>query len=91
MMSNLFINSENEYPRHIGDIKLVDPNCDDTNLPAGWKKVIPTEMPTCSNNETVEELYPKLISGEYYQSWKVRVITDEELKSKEEFLEKYRR
>jgi hypothetical protein len=78
-MTHLFINSNNEYPRHIGDILIDYPDYDGVNLPDGWHKVEPTEPPVLELNQVLEETYPKLVNGAYVQSWSVRAMTAEEI------------
>lgn len=78
-MTYLFINSDNEYPRHPGDVLLVKPDFDGVNLPEGWKPVIPTTPPQPGENQIVFEIFPELVGGEYVQSWSVRDMTQEEI------------
>lgn len=78
-MTYLFINSENEYPRHPGDILLVNPDFDGTNLPDGWIAVTPMDPPTIGENQVADEIFPQLIDGQYVQSWLVRNLTQEEI------------
>ena len=85
-MTYLFINPDNEYPRHQGDILLDDPSWDGTieNLPNGWKPVTPVEPPTVTALQTIEEDFPKLINKEYFQVWKVRDLTEKEIEQNNE-------
>jgi hypothetical protein len=78
-MTHLFINSNNEYPRHIGDILIDHPDYDGINLPDGWHKVKPIEPPTLESNQVLEETYPEIVNGVYVQSWSVRPMTTEEI------------
>jgi len=70
-MTHIFINPDNEYPRHIGDIYLDAPEFDGNldNLPTGWKPVTPTEPPVVAENYTYFEVQPVLINDVYVQSW----------------------
>ena len=81
-MSNLFINSNNEYPRYIGDVLIEHPDFDGVNLPEGWKTVEETERPTVEENEIVYEIEPKLVNGSYRQSWATRAVTEEEIEKR---------
>lgn len=77
----LLINPEREYPRYIGDLKLEheDWQIGDA-LPEGWVEVLPTEMPEYDyETESVDELVPTLVNGEYRQVWQKRDKTAEEL------------
>lgn len=76
---NLFINPDNEYPRHIGDILIEYPDFDGINLPEGWKVVEPINPPVFGEGQILEELFPELIDGSYKQTWNVRTLTEEEL------------
>lgn len=76
----LFINSQNEYPRHIGDLLLEHPDWKEgEELPEGWKAVVEVEYPEVGENETVDEKAPKLIDGVMTQVFEVRPFTAEEL------------
>lgn len=81
-MTHLFINPNNEYPRHVGDILLEDPNYDGVNLPAGWKAVEVVSAPAPGDNEVVYESLPEMIDGVYRQLWLTRPITEEEIERK---------
>lgn len=78
-MTYLFINPDNEYPRHAGDILLQHPEYDGVTLPEGWKPVISTSTPDVENDQVVYEVYPELVDGIYVQSWAVRPMTEEEI------------
>lgn len=78
-MTHLFINPNNEYPRHPGDILIAHPEYDGVNLPEGWKPVTPVPAPVTTGIEVPIEQFPELIDGQYFQSWTVRTLTDEEL------------
>jgi len=76
----LYINSENEYPRHIGDIQLVKSGFKDGDaLPTGWVKVEESERPTAGTDKVTVESFPKEIDGVMTQTWTVRDLTQEEL------------
>ena len=78
-MTYLFINPDNEYPRHPGDVLIDDPNFDGVNLPEGWKVVTPTTPPTVGINQVAYEIFPEFINDEYVQSWSIRDLTQEEI------------
>ena len=88
-MTHIFISPNGDYPRHIGDIQLDNPNWngDQSNLPEGWKAVTPVEPPAILENQTAYEEAPKLIDGEYVQVWKVRDLTAKEVKALETFID----
>jgi hypothetical protein len=76
----LYISSENEYPRHIGDIHLISPNFVEGNtLPVGWKKVNETTRPITGKDKLCLESFPVETDGVMTQSWTVRKMTADEL------------
>ena len=80
----LFINeSLGLYPRHPGDIKLIDPQWEPgLPLPEGWEEVIPVEPPVISVDEIWEETSPVRIDGIWHRQFSVRKLTEEELEAK---------
>lgn len=79
-MTHIYINPNNEYPRHIGDILLAHPDYDGVNLPEGWKPVQPTEPPVPTEiNQVAREITPALIDGVWQQQWELHILTEEEL------------
>jgi len=76
----LYINSANEYPRHIGDVQLAKPSFKDGDaLPTGWTKVEESERPTAGTDKVTVEGAPAEVDGVMTQSWTVRDLTQEEL------------
>jgi len=76
----LYINPDNEYPRHIGDVKLAKPSYKDGDtLPTGWVKVEESERPTAGADKVTVEGNPEEVNGVMTQSWTVRDLTQEEL------------
>jgi len=76
----LFINADNEYPRHIGDVQLVKSGFKDGDaLPTGWTKVEESERPTAGIDQVTVEVFPETIDGVVTQSWTVRDLTQAEL------------
>ena len=76
----LYINSENEYPRHIGDIQIDHPSFKEGDaLPTGWVKVEESERPTAGTDKVTVESFPEEIDGVMTQSWTVRDLTQAEL------------
>jgi len=76
----LYINSENEYPRHIGDVQLAKPSFKDGDtLPTGWTKVEESERPTAGTDKVTVEGTPEDVDGVMTQTWIVRDLTKEEL------------
>ena len=76
----IYINSENEYPRHIGDVQLVKAGFKDGDaLPTGWVKVEESERPTAGTDQVTVEGTPAEVDGVMTQSWIVRNLTEEEL------------
>ena len=76
----LYINSANEYPRHIGDVQLAKPSFKDGDaLPTGWTKVEESERPTAGTDKVTVEGAPAEVDGVMTQSWTVRKMTADEL------------
>lgn len=76
----LFINSNNEYPRYIGDLQIEYPGWKEGDaIPEGWTEVAYAEqIPTPGPDEVVYEDYPELVNGTFVQKFSVRKITKEE-------------
>jgi hypothetical protein len=84
-MTHLFISPNNEYPRHIGDVKLQHPSYQEgTSLPVGWHPVTLIEQPEIGVDEITEEMFPELTETGYVQKWNVRALTEEEIARREE-------
>ena len=79
------INAQGEYPRHIGDIQLENPDWEEGNdLPAGWTEVFPPkEKPVVGEFEVAEEQYPIEVDGVMVENWTVRPMTEEEIEFKQ--------
>jgi len=76
----LYINADNEYPRHIGDVQLAKPSFQEGDtLPKGWTKVEESERPTAGIDQVTVESTPVEVDGVMTQQWTVRDLTEEEL------------
>ena len=76
----LYINSDNEYPRHIGDIHLISPNFVEGNtLPVGWQAVTETTRPIPGKDKLSLESFPVEVGGVMKQKWLTRNMTADEL------------
>jgi hypothetical protein len=77
----IFIDSEGNYPRFIGDVLVDYPDWNEKlPLPSGWQLVKETAPPrTALENQVIEELAPVGINGELRQQWSVRDMNEEEL------------
>jgi len=76
----LYINSENEYPRHIGDVQIAKSGFKDGDaLPKGWTKVKESERPTAGIDKVTVEGTPEEVDGVMTQTWTVRNLTQAEL------------
>ena len=76
----LYINAQNEYPRHIGDVQLISPNFVEGNtLPVGWQAVTETTRPIPGKDKLSVEAFPVEVEGVMTQSWTVRKMTADEL------------
>ena len=80
----LYINAENEYPRHIGDVQLAKPSFKDGDtLPTGWLTVKESERPTSGTDQVTVEGTPTEVDGVMTQSWIVRDLTQAELERRD--------
>jgi len=76
----LYINSKNEYPRHIGDVQLEKKNFKQGDvLPKGWTEVIESDRPITVEGKAIEEAAPAEVDGVMTQQWSVRDFTADEL------------
>jgi hypothetical protein len=76
----IYINAENEYPRHPGDVQLVKKGwAEGDTLPTGWKAVVETERPTAGTDQLTYDSGPVDVDGVLSQGWTVRDLTTEEL------------
>ena len=79
----MYINSQGEFPRYIGDIQIEDSNWKKGDpLPEGWHEVAQVAPPTVGEFEVLENGEPELRDGVYYQTWTVRSMTEEEIDRK---------
>lgn len=80
----LYISPENEYPRHIGDIKIQNPSWKEGEpLPTGWVEVKELFIPEVGENEIWYEEFPIEIDGVMTQNFKVRAMTAEEIERRD--------
>lgn len=80
----IYINPDNEYPRHIGDIQLDYPDFKQGDeLPEGWVEVAEAERPTSGTNQIVYEDFPVEVDGVMTQNWQVRAMTAEEIERRD--------
>ena len=80
----LYISSENEYPRHTGDVQLAKSSFKDGDaLPTGWVKVEESERPTAGTDKVTVEGFPAEVDGVMTQSWVVRDLTEAELERRD--------
>lgn len=77
----LLINPDNQYPRHIGDLRLEHPTWQEGDaLPSGWQEVAyASSIPETKENEIVYEIEPTLVNGKLTQTFAVRPMTAEEI------------
>jgi len=80
----LYINPENEYPRHIGDVQLAKPSFKEGDaLPTGWTKVEESERPTAGTDQVTVEDTPVEVKGVMTQQWLIRDLTEAELERRD--------
>jgi hypothetical protein len=76
----IYINAEGEYPRHPGDIQIVNPSWTEGDaLPTGWQSVVKTDRPTAGTDQVAYDSGPVEIDGVLSQGWTIRDLTAEEL------------
>lgn len=76
----LFMDDKGNYPRHIGDVHLINKDYVFGNdLPNGWRQVMPTPLPATSENQKVKELAPEEIDGVFYQKFEVVELSQDEI------------
>lgn len=76
----IFIDSNGQYPRFIGDILIEHKNWKEGDaIPAGWTLVQETAPPQVSEDQMFYEGPPTVIDGVVSQVWFVRDLTEEEL------------
>lgn len=80
----LFISADNEYPRYIGDVQLVDPAYEYGNaLPEGWREVVEVQNPAYEEGKVLELGEPVEIDGVLTQTWINRDMTAEEIERRD--------
>lgn len=73
-----------EYPRHIGDLKLLGWK-EGQQLPENWVIVQDVTMPELNANQIAEMTEPALIDGSWTVSFEIRDMTELEIAKQEEF------
>lgn len=80
----IYISPENEYPRHIGDLQIANPNFKEGDpLPEGWVQVAEAPRPTAGKDEIVYEGFPIEVDGTMTQNWQTRPMTAEEIERRD--------
>ena len=81
----LFINPNNEYPRHLGDLLGENPDWEENDpLPNGWQAVAyADEIPEPGKNQVRVEVFPTEKNGILTQTFIIRDLTAEELAERE--------
>lgn len=78
-MSNYLNTETGEYPRHDGDIQLLNPNwVNGEPLPEPWVEVEETPAPEVSFYETYDEVAPVYEKTKWIRAWNIRAMTDYE-------------
>lgn len=69
----IFVDSEGNYPRYIGDLMLVKPDWNSRKkLPAGWERVYETSKPReYLGNVAIEDIPYRESDGKLYQRWRL--------------------
>lgn len=81
---SIYISPNNEYPRHIGDIQIENPNWQNGDaLPTGWIQVVATEPPARQDGFVVYETAPEETDGVFYQKWATRELTSTEIQAQQ--------
>jgi hypothetical protein len=81
---SIYISPNNEYPRHVGDIQIENPDWKMSDaLPTGWTQVVATERPSVEQGFVVYETAPEEADGVFYQTWATRELTSAEIQAQE--------
>ena len=79
-----YIDADNNYPKHAGDILAVEPDWEPGHpLPEGWQQVEPGVMPEFTNDQYLEELEPAVVDGKLTRQFQVVDYTPEQLAARE--------
>lgn len=80
----LFISSNNEYPRFIGDLQLEYPDWKIGDaVPSNWQLVAPQERPQIEGDKIIYEDFPIEVEGVMTQNWQIRDMTAEEIERRD--------
>lgn len=72
-----------EYPRHIGDIQLENPDVTEADLPEEWQLVTPVDRPDYDyETQVAYELPPVKIDNVWHMQWATRELTQQELEER---------
>lgn len=73
----IFIDPNNNYPRHVGDIKLAHPEWNTKDpLPNGWTEVQKVQQPKADPGYFYKETFPVKIDGVFSQNWELAEIPE---------------
>ena len=90
MIENYYNVVTGEYPRHAGDIQLIQPDWEPgKELPENWVGVFVPDMPITNSNEIVELDKIEEIDGQYTHIWKVRQLTETEITERDKRLKEF--
>jgi hypothetical protein len=79
-----YIDADNNYPRHDGDILAVEPDWEPGHpLPEGWQQVEPGVVPEFNEEQYVQELAPIVVKGKLTRQFEVLSYTPEQLAARE--------
>lgn len=80
-----YINSKTkEYPRYIGDLRLIDPNITEETIPFEWQPVPYQEPPSFDwKTQLAYEIEPIFENGQWIMQWAIRDLTEEEIKNRD--------
>jgi hypothetical protein len=80
----IYISPTGEYPRHIGDVQLVESSFKEGGtLPAGWQEVLEAERPVAGEDKVTVEGAPAEVDGVLTQQWVIRDLTEAELERRD--------
>jgi hypothetical protein len=78
-----YIDADNNYPKHDGDILAVLPEWEPGNaLPDGWQEVAPGKVPTITQDQYLEELPPIQVKGKLTRQFQVVDYTPEQIEQR---------
>lgn len=81
----IFIDSEGNYPRFLGDLLLSYPDWkSNQDLPDGWNAVMDVEVVESQPGKRVVEVFPEIVNGVAYRKWELQDISKQDIERLEQ-------